>query len=167
MPRPLGSRGAFAPDPTVPARAEILNTAARASPSSVTSPRVTSLAAHRAQPEELAAWSSQHWQNEALHRVRDATYGEDASQIHTGHGPAVMATLRNLAIGILNSAAKPTSPPLTAAKPRPRAHSLPDSPARTQFSAGTRLGWAFGSVRAVTSSTCKGRRGQSRSTVTA
>jgi hypothetical protein len=42
---------------------------------------------------------------EALHHIRDVTYGEDASQIRTGNGPQVMATLRNLAIGIL----KPTS----------------------------------------------------------
>jgi predicted transposase YbfD/YdcC len=62
---------------------------------------VTSLAAHQAQPEQLAAWIRRHWQIEALHHVRDVTYREDASQIRAGHGPAVMATLRNLAIGIL------------------------------------------------------------------
>ncbi len=41
---------------------------------------------------------------EALHHIRDRTYGEDASQIRTGSGPQVMATLRNLAIGILKPA---------------------------------------------------------------
>lgn len=35
-----------------------------------------------------------------LHWVRDMTFAEDHSQIRTGHGPAVMATLRNLAISI-------------------------------------------------------------------
>ncbi len=33
-----------------------------------------------------------------LHWVRDVTFGEDLSQIRTGNGPQVMATLRNLAI---------------------------------------------------------------------
>jgi hypothetical protein len=41
---------------------------------------------------------------EALHHIRDATYGEDASQIRTGNGPEVMATLRNLGIAILKPA---------------------------------------------------------------
>lgn len=61
----------------------------------------TSLAAHQARPDELAAWIRQHWQIEALHHIRDVTYGEDASHIRTGSGPAVMAALRNLAISIL------------------------------------------------------------------
>jgi hypothetical protein len=41
---------------------------------------------------------------EALHHIRDTTYGEDASQVRTGNGPQVMATLRNLAIGIIKMA---------------------------------------------------------------
>jgi hypothetical protein len=39
-----------------------------------------------------------------LHHIRDVSYGEDASQIRTGNGPQVMATLRNLATGILKLA---------------------------------------------------------------
>jgi len=35
-----------------------------------------------------------------LHWLRDVTLGEDLSQIRTGHGPAVMATLRNLSISV-------------------------------------------------------------------
>ncbi|WP_238437268.1 MULTISPECIES: hypothetical protein [unclassified Frankia] len=35
------------------------------------------------------------------HWVRDVTFGEDLSQIRTGHAPRVMASLRNLAITIL------------------------------------------------------------------
>jgi hypothetical protein len=62
---------------------------------------VTSLAAHQARPAELAAFIRSHWQIEALHYIRDVTYREDHSQIGTGSGPAVMAALRNLAIGIL------------------------------------------------------------------
>jgi predicted transposase YbfD/YdcC len=68
---------------------------------SVTVYAVTSLAAHHARPEEIATWIRRHWQIEALHHIRDVTYREDASQVRTGSGPAVMATLRNLAIGIL------------------------------------------------------------------
>ncbi|HEY3001156.1 MAG TPA: hypothetical protein VGJ44_02300 [Kribbellaceae bacterium] len=36
-----------------------------------------------------------------LHWIRDVTFAEDPSQIRTGNGPRVMATVRNLAIGIL------------------------------------------------------------------
>ena len=39
-----------------------------------------------------------------LHRVRDVTYDEDRSQVRTGNGPRVMASLRNLAIAILRLA---------------------------------------------------------------
>ena len=35
-----------------------------------------------------------------LHWVRDVTFAEDLSQVRTGTGPAVMATLRNLAITV-------------------------------------------------------------------
>jgi predicted transposase YbfD/YdcC len=62
---------------------------------------ITSLHPHHATPGELATWIRQHWQIEALHHIRDVTYREDASQVRTGSGPAVMAALRNLAISIL------------------------------------------------------------------
>jgi predicted transposase YbfD/YdcC len=65
---------------------------------------ITSLDAHQATPAQLAAWIRGHWQIEALHHLRDVSYGEDASQIRTGSGPQVMAALRNLAIGILKTA---------------------------------------------------------------
>jgi len=43
-----------------------------------------------------------HWSIEnSLHWVRDATFGEDLSQVRTGTLPRVLATLRNLAIGII------------------------------------------------------------------
>jgi predicted transposase YbfD/YdcC len=45
-----------------------------------------------------------HWQIEALHHLRDVSYGEDASQIRTGSGPHAMAALRDLAIGTLETA---------------------------------------------------------------
>jgi hypothetical protein len=65
---------------------------------------ITSLDAHQATPAQLAAWIRGHWQIEALHHLRDVSYGEDASQIRTGSGPQAMAALRNLAIGILKTA---------------------------------------------------------------
>lgn len=72
--------------------------------STQTSYAVTSLPASQATPAQLAQWVRGHWGIEALHHIRDVTYGEDASQIRTGNGPQVMATLRNLGIAIL----KPT-----------------------------------------------------------
>ena len=43
----------------------------------------------------------QRMQDNGLHWVRDVTFCEDASQLHTGTAPQVMASLRNLAIGTL------------------------------------------------------------------
>jgi predicted transposase YbfD/YdcC len=62
---------------------------------------ITDLAPHQARPDELATWIRGHWQIEnALHWVRDVTFGEDLSQIRTGAAPQVMATLRNLVISL-------------------------------------------------------------------
>ncbi len=65
---------------------------------------VTSLTAVQAGPAELASHIRGHWHIEALHHIRDVTYTEDASQIRTGNTPRAMATLRNLAIGLLRHA---------------------------------------------------------------
>jgi predicted transposase YbfD/YdcC len=62
---------------------------------------VTSLTAPQASPARLAGYVRGHWGIEALHHIRDTTYAEDASQVRTGTAPRVMASLRNLAIGIL------------------------------------------------------------------
>jgi predicted transposase YbfD/YdcC len=60
---------------------------------------VTDLTAAQARAEQLATWLRGHWCIEVrLHWVRDVTFGEDLSQIRTGNGPQIMATLRNLAI---------------------------------------------------------------------
>jgi predicted transposase YbfD/YdcC len=72
--------------------------------SAETSYAVTSLAASHATPAQLGQWARGHWGIEALHHIRDVTYGEDASQIRTGNGPEAMAALRNLAIAILKPA---------------------------------------------------------------
>src|SRR5690242_2060700 len=85
--------------------------------STETSYAVTSLAAHQAAPAQLAGWMRGHWGIEALHHIRDVTYGEDASQIRTGNGPQVMATLRNLTIGVLKLGGYSISPPPAATTP--------------------------------------------------
>ena len=62
---------------------------------------VTDLTADQARPDQLATWLRGHWCIEnRLHWVRDVTFGEDLSQVRTGNGPQVMATLRNLAINL-------------------------------------------------------------------
>lgn len=66
---------------------------------------ITSLTVADARPEQIATWLRGHWVIEnRLHWVRDVDYDEDRSQIHTGSGPQVMATLRNTAIGLLRLA---------------------------------------------------------------
>jgi predicted transposase YbfD/YdcC len=62
---------------------------------------LTNLSAYQASPAHLADYIRGHWRIEALHHIRDLTYGEDASQVRTGTAPRAMAALRNLAIGIL------------------------------------------------------------------
>jgi predicted transposase YbfD/YdcC len=63
---------------------------------------ITSANHTAAPPQRLAAWVQGHWGIEnRLHWVRDVTFAEDASQVRTGQAPRVMATCRNLAIGIL------------------------------------------------------------------
>ncbi len=45
-----------------------------------------------------------HWAIEnRVHHVRDTTYAEDASQVRTGTAPQAMATLRNIAIGLIRT----------------------------------------------------------------
>lgn len=63
---------------------------------------VTSLPVQRATAHQLATWVRGHWHIEnRLHWVRDVTFDEDRSQVRTGNGPRVMASLRNLVISIL------------------------------------------------------------------
>jgi predicted transposase YbfD/YdcC len=64
---------------------------------------VTSLTAVQASPARLADYVRGHWGIEALHHIRDVTFAEDASQLRTGTAPRAMASLRNLAIGILRA----------------------------------------------------------------
>jgi predicted transposase YbfD/YdcC len=62
---------------------------------------VTHLSAAQASPGRLADWIRGHRGIEALHHIRDTTFAEDASRTRTGNAPRAMASLRNLAIGIL------------------------------------------------------------------
>jgi hypothetical protein len=64
---------------------------------------ITSLTAAQASPARLADWIRGHWAIEALHHIRDVTFAEDASQTRTGTAPRAMASLRNLAIGVLRA----------------------------------------------------------------
>ncbi|MCX4649499.1 ISAs1 family transposase [Streptomyces sp. NBC_01446] len=65
---------------------------------------VTSLEAHQTSPADLAAAIRGHWGVEnSSHHIRDVTFAEDASTVHTGAAPRAMATFRNLAIGVLKT----------------------------------------------------------------
>src|SRR3954453_9994108 len=58
--------------------------------------------APRRRPVAAGGWIRSHWMIEnSLHWVRDVTDGEDHSRVRTGHGPQVMAALRNTAINII------------------------------------------------------------------
>lgn len=59
-----------------------------------------SLPAGHATTRDLQSWIRRHWHIEnRVHHVRDVTFCEDKHQGRTGTGPAILATLRNTAIG--------------------------------------------------------------------
>ena len=63
---------------------------------------ITSLSPAQASPAYLAEVIRGHWSIEdRLHWVRDVAFGEDLSQVRSGNGPRVMASVRNLVISIL------------------------------------------------------------------
>ena len=73
---------------------------------------ITDLTLDQTSAQELADALRGRWGIEnRLHWIRDVTFGEDLSQVRTGHGPAVMATLRNPAISLPAATAPSTSPP--------------------------------------------------------
>ncbi|MFF0227095.1 ISAs1 family transposase [Streptomyces sp. NPDC004629] len=66
---------------------------------------ITDLTSRQASPQRLAKIIRSQWTIEnRLHFVRDTTFAEDASKVHTGHGPENMATLRSFAINQLRIA---------------------------------------------------------------
>ena len=66
---------------------------------------ITSLSTGQATAEHLATYVKAHWGIEnKIHWVRDCTFREDFSRVRTGSRPRIMATLRNLAIGLIRQA---------------------------------------------------------------
>ena len=66
---------------------------------------ITSLPPDIADASRLLALKRGHWQIEnALHYVKDVTFGEDRSLVHLGNGPAIMAMLRDASISLLRKA---------------------------------------------------------------
>jgi predicted transposase YbfD/YdcC len=66
---------------------------------------ITSLAPDQADAARLLALRRGHWSIEnQLHRHKDVNLGEDASLIHAGQGPTVMALLRDAALSLLHRA---------------------------------------------------------------
>lgn len=62
---------------------------------------ITSLRTQEAGAAQLERLWRQHWTIENCdHYVRDVTFGEDACQIHTGHGAHALATLRNAILSL-------------------------------------------------------------------
>jgi len=62
---------------------------------------ITSLNHGQANSQDLLLTQVGHWSIEAGHYIRDDIMGEDRSRVRKGAGPQVMATLRNLSIGII------------------------------------------------------------------
>lgn len=70
---------------------------------------VTSLPPERASAAELLGRWRAHWHIEnRLHWVRDVTLGEDASAIHLGQAPLVVALLRTAVLALLPYAGAPS-----------------------------------------------------------
>lgn len=66
---------------------------------------ITSLSSREAAGEHLATYVRSHWAIEnKIHWVRDVTFREDFSRVRTDSRPRVMATLRNLVIGLIRQA---------------------------------------------------------------
>lgn len=70
---------------------------------------VTSLTPYKADAGRLLTLNRGHWAIEAKsHLVRDVTFREDASRVRRGGAPRVMATVRNLVIGLLRQQGPPS-----------------------------------------------------------
>jgi predicted transposase YbfD/YdcC len=66
---------------------------------------ITSLFPRMANAKKLLMYNRGHWSIEnKSHHVRDVSFGEDSSRVRTQSGPQVMATLRNVTIGLLRLA---------------------------------------------------------------
>jgi predicted transposase YbfD/YdcC len=66
---------------------------------------ITSLTPAAANAARVLALRRGHWSIEnRLHRRKDVSFGEDASLIHVGQGPTIMALLRDAAVSLLHRA---------------------------------------------------------------
>ncbi len=64
---------------------------------------VTSLTRGRADAARLLGLVRSHWGIEnGRHHVRDVTFREDACRVRSGNAPQVLASLRNVAVYLLN-----------------------------------------------------------------
>ena len=71
---------------------------------------ITSLSPRQANAARLLTLNRDHWAIEnRLHYVRDRTFDEDRSQVRKRAAPHLMASLRNLAIGLLRLAGASTN----------------------------------------------------------
>lgn len=71
---------------------------------------ITSLSSEKADAARLLKLNRDHWAIEnRLHYVRDRTFDEDRSQVRKRAAPHMMASLRNLAIGLLRLAGATTN----------------------------------------------------------
>jgi predicted transposase YbfD/YdcC len=65
---------------------------------------ITSLSPEKANPSRLLNLNRGHWCiGNRLHWVRDVTFDEDRSQVRTRNAPWIMASFRNLVIGLFRS----------------------------------------------------------------
>ena len=61
----------------------------------------TSLKKDQVSAQRLLELNRNHWEIEnRIHYVRDVTYDEDRCRIRTDNGPRIMASIRNIAIGL-------------------------------------------------------------------
>jgi predicted transposase YbfD/YdcC len=66
---------------------------------------IITMTARQAAPAHIAVYARQHWGIEnRVHWVRDVTFREDSSQVRTGSRPRILATLRNLNMGLIRQA---------------------------------------------------------------
>ena len=77
---------------------------------------ISSRPADKMNAAQIQAFRRGHWSIEILHYVRDVTFGEDHSTVHTKHASRNMATLRHLVIGLCG---------IDAARQKKRHSSLP------------------------------------------
>lgn len=62
---------------------------------------ISSLSPQSATAAQLLEYNRGHWEIEnRVHYVRDVTFDEDRSQVRTAGGPRIMASIRNLVMGI-------------------------------------------------------------------